>query len=130
MDSSLPADRAGQEAGDGAAAPLLQVRATLPATLPQQTFQESKTVAMALADGPALHRWSVVEGELALCHVVPHWPLQTKVVGGPMLDWLALPGDADNLKREIEAAGLPAVLAWHICIGLALDHEHVTITLD
>jgi hypothetical protein len=108
----------------------VHARVAIPRKLAQATFHESKTVAMALADGPALHRWTVVDGELALCHVIPHWPLQTKVVGGPILDWLALPADAATLKREIEAAGLPAVLAWHICIGLALEYEHVTITLD
>jgi hypothetical protein len=98
--------------------------------IPQATFAEAKTAAMALADGPSMRRWSPVDGELALCHVVPNWPLQTKVVGGPLLDWLHLPADAESLTRELQAAGLTAVLAWHICIGLALEHAQVTVALD
>ena len=61
----------------------------LPTDLPQHTFPEAKVAAMALADGPRLRRWLPVEGELALRHrVSEREPLQTKLLGAPLLDWL------------------------------------------
>jgi hypothetical protein len=85
---------------------------------------------MAIADGPSGRRWLAVEGEIALRHMMPNWPLETKLVGGPLLEWLGLPAEVNSLRRELLEAGLPAVLAWHLCIGLALQHPRVTVTLD
>lgn len=98
--------------------------------VPQATFAEAKTAGMALADGPSLRRWIEVPGELALRYIVPNWPLEAKLVGGSRLDWLGLPADIESLRQELQGAGLPAVLAYHLCIGLALEHVRVTVTLD
>ena len=68
----------------------------LPTDLPQHTFPEAKVAAMALADGPRLRRWLPVEGELALRHrVSERKPLQTKLLGAPLLDRL---GQAHTLE--------------------------------
>jgi hypothetical protein len=50
----------------------------LPTRIPQQTFQEAKTIAVAIADGPALRRWTPIEGEIAWRHAVKDAPLETK----------------------------------------------------
>jgi hypothetical protein len=94
----------------------------LPAELPQHTFPEAKVAAIALADGPRMRRWIPVEGEIALRHhVSDREPLQTKLVGAPLLDWLGMPNTLERLQEELRQLGLPAVLLLHICLGAALE---------
>ena len=94
----------------------------LPTDLPQHTFPEAKVAAMALADGPRLRRWLPVEGELALRHrVSEREPLQTKLRGAPLLDWLGMPHTLEGLQEELRQLGLPAVLLLHVCLGAALE---------
>jgi hypothetical protein len=94
----------------------------LPADLPQHTFPEAKVAAIPLADGPRLRRWIPVEGEIALRHrVSEREPLQTKLVGGPLLDWLGAPNTLERLQDELRQLGLPAVLLLHVCLGAALE---------
>jgi hypothetical protein len=94
----------------------------LPADLPQHTFPEAKVAAIALADGPRLRRWLPVEGEIALRHrVSEREPLQTKLVGAPLLGWLGMPNTLEGLQDELRHLGLPAVLLLHVCLGAALE---------
>jgi hypothetical protein len=94
----------------------------LPADLPQHTFPEAKVAAMALADGPRLRRWLPVEGELALRHHVSRRdPLETKLLGTPLLEWLGMPSTVEGLQDELRQLGLPAVLLLHVCLGAALE---------
>ena len=94
----------------------------LPTDLPQHTFPEAKVAAMALADGPRLRRWLPVEGELALRHrVSEREPLQTKLLGAPLLDWLGQAHTLEGLQDELRQLGLPAVLLLHVCLGAALE---------
>jgi hypothetical protein len=107
----------------------------LPARIPQQTFQEAKSVAISLADGPTLRRWTPIEGEIALRHAVKDVPLETKLVGTTLLNWLGLPNTVDSLRQEVQSAGLPAVLMLHVVLGAALDkilanRAHVTVSID
>ena len=103
----------------------------LPACLPQQTCPEVKTMAVALADGPRLRRWSRVDGELALVHMIDQTStLKTKLLGTPLLNWLGLPLTATSLESELQRAGLPAVLLLHVCIGLAVEQMYVTVAID
>ena len=107
----------------------------LPARLPQQTFQEAKTIAVGLADGPALRRWTPIEGEVAWRHAARDAPLETKLVGTSLLGWLGLPNTLDSLRAELQGAGLPAVLLLHVVLGAALDkilanRAHVTVAID
>ncbi len=92
----------------------------LPTDLPQHTFPEAKAAAIALADGPKLRRWLPVEGEVALRHrVSEREPLQTKLLGAPLLDWLGMPSTLEGLQNELRQLGLPAVLLLHVCLGAA-----------
>jgi hypothetical protein len=107
----------------------------LPTRIPQSTFQEAKTLAMAIADGPMLRRWTPIEGEIAWRHAVRDSPLETKLVGTTLLAWLGLPNTLDSLRREIQSAGLPALLMLHVVLGTALDkilanRAHVTVSID
>jgi hypothetical protein len=107
----------------------------LPARIPQQTFQEAKTIAIGLADGPALRRWTPIEGEIAWRHAVKDAPLETKLVGTSLLGWLGLPNTLDSLRAELQGAGLPAALLLHVVLGAALDkilanRAHVTVSID
>ena len=101
----------------------------------QQTFAEAKALAVALADGRKLRRWKPVEGELALWHQADKARFQTKITGGPLLDLLGLPHTADNLRKELQHAGLPAVLLLHVVIAGALERAernslYVTVKTD
>jgi hypothetical protein len=107
----------------------------LPTRIPQSTFQEAKTLAMAIADGPTLRRWTPIEGEIAWRHAVRDSPLETKLVGTTLLGWLGLPNTLDSLRQEIQSAGLPALLMLHVVLGTALDkilanRAHVTVSID
>lgn len=121
-----------------AAAPALRrvaIRRGLPPVLPQQTFQEAKSLTIAIADGAKLRRWVPIDGELALRHVVKGSPLETKLLGHPLLDWLGLPSTIDNLRAELQQAGLPAVILLHVVLGTALDklqarRAFVTVAID
>jgi hypothetical protein len=106
-----------------------------PPVLPQQTAPEVKAAAMGIADGPKLRRWEPIQGEIALRHAVRGAPLETKLVGHPLLDWLGLPNTIENLRAELRQAGLPAVLLLHVVIGTALDklisrRVYVDVSID
>jgi hypothetical protein len=104
--------------------------------LKQQTFEEAKTLAAGLADGPKQRHWEPLEGEAGLMHRVDKKsPLMTVVRGGPLLDWLGLPATVEGVREELRRAGLPAVLLMHVLIGSSLElAEHnrvyVTVALD
>src|SRR5205807_1579356 len=66
-------------------------RHSLPKNLPQQTCREIRNATIAVADGPTLRRWEIVEGEAALTHTIPGETLRTKLTAGPGLDWWGLP---------------------------------------
>ncbi|MGH2355814.1 MAG: hypothetical protein ACRDI2_08260 [Chloroflexota bacterium] len=109
--------------------------AALPEALAQQTFPEAKALAIALADGPKLRRWKPVAGDIALWHHVDRATLQTKLNGGPLLDWLGLPSTVESLQEELRRAGLPAVLLLHVAIAGSLElaernRLYVTVAVD
>lgn len=107
----------------------------LPTNLPQQTFPEAKALAIGMADGPQLRRWRPVEGEVALRHKVDGAALETKLTGGPLLDWLGMPNTVDSLREELRQAGLPSVLLLHTVLGASLERAeknrlYVTVAVD
>lgn len=103
----------------------------LPPTMRQWTFQEARTLAIAIADGPALRRWAEIAGEVALRHVVPEEPLQTKFAPSALLsNWWGLPPTYDGLRSELRDMGLPALLLLHVGLGLALESTQVTVPID
>src|SRR5438445_105501 len=74
------------------------------------------------ANSTRLRRWLPVEGELALRHrVSEREPLQTKLLGAPLLDWLGQAHTLEGLQDELRQLGLPAVLLLHVCLGAALE---------
>lgn len=119
------------------------------AAVPQQTFQEAKTLGMALAALPYQRDWHDLEGEIALYYGVKGASLQVKLVGYPLLDllpWLSLskvPEGADDAKRrQLELANLrtvgaevrtDAVLLAHVVMGHLLEDSgrfNVSMALD
>jgi hypothetical protein len=107
------------------------LRTPLPPYLAQQTFQEARSLAVAIADGPALRRWAELTGELALRHAIPDEPHQVKfTAGAQLLNWWGRPSSYDMLRTELRELGLPAVLLLHVVVGLALETHEVTTTLD
>jgi hypothetical protein len=103
----------------------------LPTMFPQWTFQEARTLTIAIADGPALRRWAEIAGEVALRHVIPDEPLQTKFMPSPRLtNWWGLPATYDGLRNELQAMRLPAILLLHVGLGLALEAPQVTVSID
>jgi hypothetical protein len=94
-----------------------------------------KTAGIALADGPMLRRWVEADGETALRHAVKGAPLETKLIGSPLLDWLGLPNTVNSLRAELKRAGIPAFLLLNVAIGAALDRISaqrlfVTVEID
>src|SRR5262249_19119987 len=120
-------------AGQGVAAPAGP--RYLPAALPQQTFPEAKALAIGMADGPQLRRRRPAEGGGALRHKVDGATLETKLTGGPLLDWLGMPNTVDSLRDELRRAGLPSVLLLHTVLGASLERAeknrlYVTVAVD
>jgi hypothetical protein len=106
-------------------------RASLPTSLAQQTFQELRALAIAISDGPSLRRWEQVDGEIAMRHVVPGQPHQTRFsAGAALLKWWAAPPNYDLLSGELTNAGLPAVLLANVAVGLALRDRQAEVSLD
>lgn len=113
------------------AAQAISGRTELPVVIPQQTFMEAKAAGAALADGPNLLNWAPIEGELALRHYRDGANHEAKLTaGGSLLSWLGHPGSVAALAEEVRLAGLPAVMALHVCLDLALRELEVTITPD
>lgn len=105
-------------------------RHSLPKNLPQQTCREIRNAAIAVADGPTLRRWNIVEGETALTHKIPGETLHTRLTAGPGLDWWGLPATYHSLREELAKLELPAVLLLNILIGAALYESHPSGSLD
>jgi hypothetical protein len=106
-------------------------RDRIPPNLPQQTFQEMRNLATAMADGPSGRRWEAIDGEDALRHVIPDQPLQTKFSAGQaLLEWWATPPSHERLRSELRQAGLPGVLLAHVAVGLTLRRYQVEASLD
>ena len=106
-------------------------RTALPRALPQQVFQEMRAVNQAIADGPSGRRWSEIEGETAMRHVVPEQPHQTKFApGSALIEWWGAPPRLETLRAELSNAGLPAVLLASVAVGLALQHNQVCVGVD
>ncbi|MEW6736273.1 MAG: hypothetical protein AB1489_33580, partial [Acidobacteriota bacterium] len=97
---------------------------------PQQTFMEVRNIAIAITDGPRLRRWEEVAGEIALRHVIPGEPIQTKFIAGLALKWLGLPPTYESLRAELENFELATVLLLNVAIGTLLDRPQATVTID
>lgn len=103
----------------------------LPNALPQQVFLEMRAMNQAIADGPSGRRWTEIEGEIAMRHVVPEQPHQTKFApGSALLEWWGAPPRLEALRTELANAGLPAVLLASVAVGLALQHNQVQVSVD
>lgn len=105
--------------------------APIPERMTQCTFLEARTMATAVADAPALRRWTPVEGEVAWRHAIEGQSLETKLLAGPVLDWLALPASHEALREELRRLEFPAVLLMHVALGMALQQPgHVPVAVD
>lgn len=123
-----------QRAFDGVAR---SKRLRLPDSIPQQTAQEVRTLAVAISDGRTLHRWEEVIGEVALRHVIPDEPFQVKFVPGAALtSWTGADPDGNFLKEELIKFDLDAVLLFYETLGTAIaqlergESLYVTLALD
>lgn len=104
-----------------------------PVVIPQPTFQEMREQIQAAADGPQQRHWLDIDGETALRHAVKGSPLETKLNGTPLLGWLGLPNDVENLRGVVQQLGLDAGILACIAIGAVLAQKHrayCTTTLD
>jgi hypothetical protein len=103
----------------------------LPPTVPQPTYKEATTPARAFADGPSGRRWEPVSGEIALRHVIPGEPLQTKIVAGPSLDWWGIPATNESLRQELAQAGTDSVFVFYELLSMAATSSgQATVALD
>jgi len=95
----------------------------LPAKIPQQTFEEAKTLGQAITCGPSGVNWEDIEAEEALCYMAPSGRIQIKLVcnRNPKLEWLDMPTTKVGLRAELKTMGLPAFLALHVCLSAALN---------
>lgn len=99
-----------------------------PQELHQQTAQEVKYFARALADGPRGTDWSDVTGQIALEHEVSteryRPPFRVRVEGHPLLGWLGVPHTVDSLREELRHGGVPAALLAHVVIAGTLERAN------
>jgi hypothetical protein len=102
----------------------------IPHQLSQPTFQEARTAAEAVADGPALQHWSERPEELSLLHFVPGQSLAVKLVPGAMLTWAGQAPSLETLQEEVRSLEFPAALLYYVSLALALAQDFVTVTLD
>jgi len=111
------------------AAPTL-AKTPIPEQLAQQTGQMMRTVNAALGDAPLLYRWKIVEGKVALMHVIPGWDMQTVLEPKQTLSWWGYPDTVDALQDELRQVGIEAVFLANVLTGLCLRESQVTIALD
>jgi len=110
--------------------PLRPITTLIPARQAQQTNQMTRTMNVALGDAPKMNRWQVVEGEIALRHVIPEWPLQTLLKAGQALSWWGRPESTEALQEELKQLGIDSVFLANVLTGLSLQEGQVTIAMD
>jgi len=102
----------------------------VPRHVPQYTFQEACTLAIAAADAPSGRRWLAPTGEMALAHMVEGWPLATRFQPSPnMLAVLTPPITRQALWDELHRLEFPAILLLHVSLALVLE-GHDTVPID
>jgi len=106
------------------------IRTPIPEQLAQQTSQMMRTVNAALGDASTLYRWQIVEGKMALMHVIPGWGMQTILEPKQALSWWGCPDTVDALQAELRQIGIEAVFLANVLTGLCLQENQVTIALD
>lgn len=99
-------------------------------SIPQYTFHEARTVAIAIADARSGNRWETIEGEIAVRHVIPGEPLQTKFAAGPLSGWWGSPLSQEGLLEELRKMEFTGVLLYHVGLHMVLQSPHVTVSLD
>ena len=112
-------------------------RQKLPDSIPQQTSQEVRSLAVAISDGRTLQNWENVLGQVALRHVIADEPFQIKFAPGlALMAWTGAMVSEDYLKEELGKCDLDAVLLFYETLGSAIaqlesgDSTYVTIALD
>lgn len=98
--------------------------------IPQYTFHEARTMAIAIADARSGRRWEQIEGEIAIRHVIPGEPLQTKFAAGPLSGWWGSPLTHEGLLEELRKMEFSGVLLYHVGLHMVLQAPHVTVNLD
>jgi len=98
----------------------ITLKTLLPAVLPQPTFQEAKSLAIAVADGRSLRAWATIPGETALRYALPG-EFDVKFMPSPY--WEGQP-NFYNLAHSNQ----DDVLAVLYLVGLAAN-EQGTVTL-
>ncbi|HEX2950879.1 MAG TPA: hypothetical protein VHV83_15155 [Armatimonadota bacterium] len=99
-------------------------------SIPQYTFHEARTVAIAIADAHTGRRWEQIEGEIAVRHVIPGEPLQTKFAAGPLSGWWGSPLSHEGLLEELRKMEFSGVLLYHVGLHMVLQAPHVSVSLD
>lgn len=105
-------------------------RTPIPESITQPTFIEARFAGQALADGPTQRYWEEASGEVALLHIIPDAPIQTKVRPSMSLEWLDKPATVESLKADLSSAGVPAIIAMHIALDMTIKNERASLTLD
>lgn len=105
-------------------------RTPIPDSIIQPTFIEARFAGQALADGPTQRHWEEAAGEVALLHIVPDAPIQTKVRPSMSLEWLDKPATVESIRADLQSAGVPAIIAMHTALDMTIKNERVTLTLD
>jgi len=105
-------------------------RTPIPDSTTQPTFMEARIAGQALADGPTQRYWEEASGEVALLHIVPDAPIQTKVRPSMSLEWLDKPATVESIEADLSSAGVPAIIAMHIALDMTIKNERASLTLD
>lgn len=101
-----------------------------PESIPQYTFHEARTMAIAIADARSGRRWEQIEGEIAVRHVIPGEPLQTKFAVGPLANWWGSPLTHDGLLQELRKMEFTGVLLYHVGLHMVLQQRTVSVSID
>jgi hypothetical protein len=103
-----------------------------PQSIPQQTFKEAFSVAVAITDGPTMRRWEPIIGEVALRHAIPDKALQTKFTTGKLPDWWAVKPSicCDDLENLLKTFTVSTVLLLHNIVAWVAEEGRATAEID
>lgn len=108
-------------------------RRVLPDIVSQTTAMEVRQASQALAEGPLGRHWveaSEASGEVALYHIVPSVPIQVRLAPDTSAQWGGRSVTTADLWHEVRRAGLTATIMLQVLVGLVIENERITLSLD